>query len=132
MATLTLALDRCYGWFCRAFPGHAADPRHQLASCRDRCRFTVANTRTRHPPRRDRDRFPGVSPEARPSWRAELSAIDVQQPHLSFIEAGRAKRVELRTVRRQNAAFNCRRLSRRRVEPVFAVALQGVQSRWLP
>ena len=29
MATLTLALVRCYGVFCRALPGHAADPRHQ-------------------------------------------------------------------------------------------------------
>jgi len=29
MATLTLALDRCYGWLCRAFVGHATDGRHQ-------------------------------------------------------------------------------------------------------
>jgi hypothetical protein len=29
MATLTLALVRCYGLFCRALPGHAAGPRHQ-------------------------------------------------------------------------------------------------------
>src|SRR5688572_32656513 len=26
MATLTLALVRCYGLFCRALPGHVADP----------------------------------------------------------------------------------------------------------
>ena len=36
MATLTLALDRCYGSLCRAFLGHAADPRHEPEHRRER------------------------------------------------------------------------------------------------
>ena len=76
MATLTLALVRCYGLFCRAFLGHAADPRHQLASQRNAIVLRRRAILPVHPPRRDRDCFSASNPEARPSWRAELSRRD--------------------------------------------------------
>ena len=56
MATLTLALVRCYGLFCRAFPGHAADPGQQFARTRDRHRFCGGEHSTR-PPARARSRL---------------------------------------------------------------------------
>jgi hypothetical protein len=31
MASIIIALVRCYGLFFRAFPGHVAAPRHQLS-----------------------------------------------------------------------------------------------------
>ena len=55
--------------------------------------------------------FSAASLDPRPSWRAKLSAIDVQKELLTFIEAARAKRVEQKAARLQNAAFTCERPS---------------------
>src|SRR5687768_15389400 len=68
MATLTLALVRCYGLFCRALLGHVADPRHQLTHPRDRDRFVEREAQSIHPPRREADRFLAGTLEPRPSW----------------------------------------------------------------
>jgi hypothetical protein len=99
--------------FCRAFRGHAADPRHQLTDHRDGDCVAGRGAPSTHPLRHERDRFPAGSPEVRPLWRAELSPIDVQQSHLHFIKAARAKRVELKAARRQNAYSAASFLERR-------------------
>ena len=67
--------------------------------------------------------------DRRPSWRAELSCLDGQKTVLALSTSGRAKRVELTPVRRQNAAFTCRRFLEGGRQPAFAVALQGDQTR---
>jgi hypothetical protein len=106
MATLTLALVRCYGLFCRAFPGHAADPRDQhchLTSSLPFCAALSSEAPTRG------GAVAIVLREAaldrRPSWRAALSHGDGQESVLPFRRTARAKRVELTPARRQNAEW---------------------------
>src|SRR5688572_14775847 len=111
MATLTLALVRCYGLFCRAFPGHAADSRHQLSPP-----HAIATVLPSSEPRPSTCRSEiatvlwVIAPDPRPSWRAEPLRLDGQRRALALSTSRRAKRVELTTVRRQNAIpFTCER-----------------------
>jgi hypothetical protein len=77
---------------------------------RDRDRVAGRGAQNVHPPGRDGDRFLAGTLELRPSWRVGPSAIDGQQVHLPFTNAGCAKRVELTAARRQNAIpFTCER-----------------------
>ena len=85
MATLTVAPDSCNGLFCRAFPGHAADPRHQLYPAH----AIAAVFLTNEPQRFTRGAeiaivFRGTAPEARPSWPAELTASMVKDNSCPF------------------------------------------------
>ena len=113
MATLTLALVRCYGLFCRALPRHAADPRPQLSpSHAIAAVFRAANLDPSTRCSESATVLWVIAPGPRPSWRAEPLRLDGQRRALALPTSRRAKRVEVTAARRQNAIpFNCRRSS---------------------
>jgi hypothetical protein len=128
MASLNIALVSCSGQFCRALPVNAADPRHQSYSLTRPQRYCGAPVGGVHPLAvRSQPFYPGTMSELLTRWRAERSAIDVQNHCLLFRDVARAKRVELTAARRQNAALNCRRLTQKRATARSAVTLEGAE-----